>query len=88
MKCTCKDWEHWSPIHNILVDTMKFCPWCGAPLLPDPVEKTEWWVNDYRFDTETEAVDYANCYSVKYSKSYTFKSITTIERVLKVVKPK
>lgn len=94
MKCTCKEWDHWSPIHNVLVDAMRFCPWCISPLLPDPVEKVQWIVDSSRTDrsfpiSEESAIAEITRRMLDYpEQTHSIKSITTIARVHKIVTPK
>jgi len=96
MKCTCKDWdEKEAKFWHSKPHDYKFCPWCSAPLLPDPVEKTEWFVTSsggyQSIDEKTESFALEvleNRVSLFPTETHTLKSITTIERVVKVVRLK
>ncbi len=110
MNCTCKEWnsetaKQFLPMRDR--GKFNFCPWCGSPLLPDPVEKTEWvMIAEYKNGRSvgssltnfksTDAVGMeheARLASALFSHEHpaadvTLKSITTIEKTLKIVRPK
>lgn len=98
MKCTCDKFKEvdakqaFSEITNL---TWEFCPWCGSPLLPDPVEKTEWRIetdgtlNSTIYESESAAlIDFEKLERLCSKHPHTLKSITTIEKVIKIVRPK
>lgn len=102
MKCTCKDWDILDNEHSEIASSelgYKFCPWCGSPLLPDAVERTEWAVLSHSGVTLIDVVNgiddekKANCVlndkAAAYPQStHTLESVTTIERVHKIVRAK
>jgi len=107
MKCTCDKWKQCDK-ENALMNyyvghsdasiRWSVCPWCGSPLLPDPVEKTEWRIKTVTLGGdkfyETFSVEKEAMLGLKIkgdcqpSSTHTLKSITTIERTIRIVKPK
>ncbi len=99
MNCTCKEWINCSDVcRNEGTTPFSFCPWCGSPLLPDPVEKMEWEIESHCKGTfldcvstpdEKEANRILNDKAAAYPQSvHTLKSITTIEKTIRIVRPK
>jgi hypothetical protein len=92
MKCTCKDWEDSSEALTGVVLVISHCPWCGSPLLPDPVEKTEWFAENnairYKAKDQFEATEIAERHARIYHEEARVGFITTIERTIRVVRPK
>lgn len=99
MNCTCKEWNSETAKSFLPMEDrgkFSFCPWCGSPLLPDAVEKTELVI----FSEPAIYHSGLHCGSTDPQKAlrdlessfpthtHTLKSITTIEKTVKIVRPK